>query len=542
LVSIFLIAGLVSAPAFAEEKVEKTQIEIMRQSIINLIRQLASKGVLSKDDADKMLKDANGAAFNATAVQSAVAASAVAPQSGVAAMNLEPQSGVAAASAVPAADTVAPGTVRVPYIPESIKLEMTEIIKHEVLAQARGERWGDPGSIPDWLSRISFDGDFRLRYQKDAFPEGNALPTGQYSPGITNTTDDHKYMRVQARLTMKAKLSDVTYTEFRISSGTTTNPVSTNQTLGTGFNKSSLVLDRAYVRSEPYSWLTFNGGKIPNPWLSTDLVWDSDVNFEGVATQLKPRLSDTWAGFLTVGAFPYQDIQRSDVVYANSKWLYGTQLGFVWAIPDSSNAQFGVALYNYINAEGAINPAVGSHMYDQSAAQGMQKGNSLMYVNANGDSTIYGVASKFKELNITAKWDWASFSPFHAIFTADYVRNLGYNLEEIMSRTGLSQSQLPPLGINGHQFMLTLGVPRIRRSGEWQANVAYKYLESDAVLDALTDSDFHLGGTNAKGYVVGGSYGVDNNTWLSLRWSNTDQIWGPTLAIDTLQVDLNTRF
>jgi hypothetical protein len=41
---------------------------------------------------------------------------------------------------------------------------------------------------------------------------------------------------------------------------------------------------------------------------------------------------------------------------------------------------------------------------------------------------------------------------------------------------------------------------------------------------------------------VGGSYGVDDNTWLSLRWYSTDQIDGATLAIDTLQLDLNTRF
>ena len=65
---------------------------------------------------------------------------------------------------------------------------------------------------------------------------------------------------------------------------------------------------------------------------------------------------------------------------------------------------------------------------------------------------------------------------------------------------------------------------------------------SDAVLDALTDSDFHLGGTNAKGFTVGGSYGVDDNAWLTLRWLSSDQIDGAPLSIDTLQFDLNTRF
>jgi hypothetical protein len=62
------------------------------------------------------------------------------------------------------------------------------------------------------------------------------------------------------------------------------------------------------------------------------------------------------------------------------------------------------------------------------------------------------------------------------------------------------------------------------------------------VLDAFTDSDFHLGGTNAKGWVVGGNYGLMKNTWLTGRWLSSDVITGPKYGIDTLQVDINTRF
>ncbi len=520
LISVFLLLGIISGPVYAEEKGQQEQLEVLHQSVINLIVQLTAKGVLTKDAADKLMREAEESAAKSVAAQS----------------------GVAVTYTLPAVEPLKPGEVRVPYIPESLKRDMNETIKQEVLAQARGERWGDPGSLPAWLSRISFDGDFRLRYQRDGFPDGNATPA-QFNPAglplISNTTETHQYARVQARLGMKAKVSDSTYTAFRISTGTTTNPVSTNQTLGTGFNKSSLVLDRAFVHSAPTSWLVFNGGKIPNPWLSTDLVWDSDVNFEGVAAQFKPQISNSWATFLTVGAFPYQDIQRSDTILANSKWLYGSQLGVVWAAPDTTNAQLGIAFYRFQNIEGVTNATLGSHFYDQTAAQGLQKGNTLMYVNAIGDPVLYGIASKFEELNVTAKLDWAAFDPIHVIFTADYVRNLGYNQEEISQRTGLAA---PEPRIDGHQLMLTVGVPKIKRAGEWQANVAYKYLERDAVLDTFTDSDFHLGGTNAKGFVVGGSYGVDDNTWMNLRWISSDQIEGAPLSIDTLQIDLNTRF
>jgi len=545
LISVFLILGFIAAPAFAEEKVEKTQLEVIHQSILNLIKQLAQKGILSKEDAEKMLKDADESSVKSVAVQSALAASAVAAQSGVAAANPEAQSGVAAASSVPAVEPVAPGVVRVPYIPESMKMEMTEIIKHEVLAQAKGERWGDPGALPEWLSRISFDGEFRLRNQDDRFPVGN-IPPSSYNPvGLTlisNTTNTHDYSRILARLGMKARVSEDTIVVFRIGTGNTNSVPSPNQTMGNQYNNYGMELNRAYIQSNPYNWLELSGGKMPNPWLSTDLVWSDNINVEGVTAKLKPQLSEQWFGFMTVGAYPYQDIQSSDTVMANSKWLYAAQMGAGWQALDSSLAQFGIAYYDFQNVEGIENAPLGSHFYDYTAAPYMQKGNTLMFVSAAGEvqsNYLYGLASKFKELDVTAKWDWAAFDTTHIILTGDYVRNLGYDQNEITLRTGFAA---PTPRISGREVMVSVGVPKIQRAGEWQASVAYKYVEADAVLDALTDQDFHLGGTNAKGFVLGGSYGLDKNTWLTLRWLSTDQIDGAPLSIDTLQIDLNARF
>ena len=539
LISVFLVWGFIAVPAFAEEKLDKTQLEVMHQSIVNLIRQLSQKGILSKEDADKMLKDADESTVKSVAVQSALAASAVTAQSGVAAASPDAQSGVAAA---PAAEPVAPGVVRVPYIPESMKLEMTEIIKREVLAQAKGERWGDPGAMPDWLSRISFDGEFRLRNQDDRFPVGNVLPS-QFNPQgltmISNTTNPHDYMRIMARLGMKAKVSDDTIVVFRIGTGNTNSNPSPNQTMGNQYSNYGMELNRAYVQSNPYTWLELSGGKMPNPWLGTDLVWSDNINVEGVTAKFKPQLTEQWLSFLTVGAYPYQDIQTSDTVLANPKWLYAAQVGAAWRSVDTSLAQFGIAYYEFQHAEGTPNATLGSHFNDLTAAQYMQKGNSLMYVNAVGDTALYGLASKFKELDITAKWDWAAFYSTHIMLTGEYVRNLGYDQNEITARTGLAA---PSPRISGREVMLNVGVPKIQRAGEWQVNLAYKYVEADAVLDALTDQDFHLGGTNAKGYIIGGSYGLDKNTWLTLRWLSSDQIDGAPLSIDTLQVDLNARF
>ena len=62
------------------------------------------------------------------------------------------------------------------------------------------------------------------------------------------------------------------------------------------------------------------------------------------------------------------------------------------------------------------------------------------------------------------------------------------------------------------------------------------------MLDAFTESDFHLGGTDTQGYRITGSYGLVNNVWLRARWISATEIDGPPLAIDTLQLDLNAKF
>jgi hypothetical protein len=96
--------------------------------------------------------------------------------------------------------------------------------------------------------------------------------------------------------------------------------------------------------------------------------------------------------------------------------------------------------------------------------------------------------------------------------------------------------------VEASQIKLTVGRPIVERKGEWQTSFAYKKIGGNAVLDAFTDSDFHLGGTDARGWILGGAYGLALNTWLSVRYISTDEIRGAPLGIDTLQIDLNAKF
>jgi len=177
----------------------------------------------------------------------------------------------------------------------------------------------------------------------------------------------------------------------------------------------------------------------------------------------------------------------------------------------------------------------------------------LFAVNAPGGPSgdngarVYGLASDFRLLNLTAVIDLTTFNGRPLTLTADAVTNLGFNRDTIAKRTGVSLTDGKDAG---YLAKIAVGETTVRRKGEWNASLGYRYLGSDATLDAFTSSDFGLGGTNNQGFIFGGSYGWYDNTVVSARWMSSNQIDSyapgsnpPTkLSVDTLQVDLSVRF
>ena len=166
-------------------------------------------------------------------------------------------------------------------------------------------------------------------------------------------------------------------------------------------------------------------------------------------------------------------------------------------------------------------------------------------------ANTWGLASSFNELNITTSLDLAEFDPVHVVLTMDMVKNLGYDAQATSKRTGV---QFLDVDTFGFLTSIKLGSTSIKQRGDWRLSAAYRRIGSDAVLDAFTDSDFGMGGTNNKGFMLNYSLGIAPNTWLSAKWMSSDLLdamipnaTGGTNAktkfsVDSLYFDLNTRF
>ncbi|MBX9965671.1 MAG: putative porin [Burkholderiales bacterium] len=535
--------------AQAQLQKEKAQLEQVRSTTVNLIRALVQEGVLTKERAEAMLPESDRGALADVIPRPKAVPPPPAPET---------------TAEGPPPDVEDPSstssrrrrgqTVRVPYVPETVKSEIKEQVKQEVLAQAKAERWAEPGALPEWIDRIVWEGDLRLRYQGEYYQQGNVSPfdynafTGS---NIQNTQQDVDLWRIRARLGMLAKITETLGAGFRLSTGNLNNPVSTNTTLGGSFSSQQIVLDRAYLKWDPSERWSVMAGRTPNPWFwPTDLVWDEDLNFEGIAGTFKPRFSPTTTGFVTLGAFPLQQFSPTTTTpNPQDKWLFGAQGGVDWKPDATMRAKGAVALFDYLNTWGRPNTILQPTANNWTLPGFTQKGNTLFDINfGTGNPAAFALAPKYRILNIGGEVELGRFDPVFFKLAADFAKNIGFDRGEILARTGVD---IEPR-TTGYQARLTIGADAIRKLHDWQVFVGYRYLERDAVLDAFTDSDFYLGGTDTKGYFIGGFYGLDRNVFLRLRYLSGNEITGPAigngtsarlpLAIDVFQADFNVRF
>ena len=384
---------------------------------LNLINRLVQRGILSKEDAKDLarqaLEDARKASQQAQMAQQAATQAATAQQ-----MAME-------ASAPPQSDDA----VSVSYVPEIVKSEIKEEVKRDVLAAAQAEGWNQP-NIPEWLNKFRPFMDFRFRFQDNTYPDNttysndtvpfdlvnfNAINTGaplnmaqvpgvgaandnygQYPYGILaapssagggpcvvqnpamnpptyNNTQQREYMRIRFRFGADMNLGENFTSGFRIGTGQNGNPVSENQTLGLpgttsqggNFSSYAIWLDRAFLKYEigndPDKMAAITFGRFDNPFFTpTTIMWANDIGFDGIAAQARYKIAKGVTPFATIGIFPYFNTDlnfastQQPKTASNDKYLYAAQAGIDWKINKDLGFKGAFGFYNFQNSQGKV--------------------------------------------------------------------------------------------------------------------------------------------------------------------------------------------
>lgn len=510
---------------------ERQSLEELRNTVINLLQALVDQGVMTREKAAQLVKAAQDKA-------------------------------AADAAATAKADE---GAVRVPYVPQIVKDEIAKQVaaqvKPDVVAdvvkEAKTEKWGVPGALADWLTHTRITGSVTLREEDVLFAPDNVqnyylnyyginTAGGIEKAGLNafeNVSVDRVRFRGRARLAVDSDITDSITAGMRITTGNTSDLVSESQTLD-GTAPYQFGLDELYVRldernAQRFPWLSVVGGRFINPYgTPTDLIFHKDLTFEGLALTGRLGLGDGTAEqshlFITVGAHPLQEIALSP----DDKWLVGGQLGANLRWGEGQRLRLSAAFFNYLNVTGRLNPLDGT-IYNYTAPTFLRQGNTYFDISDSTDPSVnlFALAAKYRLANLNLTYE-LPIGRYTLGVTADAVRNLGYNTAEVSANYG---AYVAPR-TKGYQGEFSFGHPTVLTAGAWRGVIGYRYLQRDAVIDAYTDSDFHWGGTDARGYYLVGDVGVANRVWVRLRYLSSNAIDGPTLGIDTVQLDLNTRF
>jgi hypothetical protein len=467
----------------------------------------------------------------------------------------------------------------VTYVPQIVRDQIAAQVRNEVMQQAQNQGWAAPNQIPEWTQRITIYGDMRIRGEGDLFPQDNIPDFVNYSainsgspfditgasggPPLLDTTEDRWAVKLRARLGLRAQIDDWLSADIRVATGNDASPVSTNQTLGANgpFAKYALWLDRAFLKATPIEQLTLYAGRMPNPFWTTDLIFYDELSFDGFAAAARQPVWDGVTAFGSLGAFPVFNTAFNFGTTADypsrNAWLFGAQGGAEWKITPDYAAKFAVGYFSYSNIQGKLSApctilsSSDSCDTDESRLLFPSAGNTMMTIrnlvlpatNPNGPQPQYfGLASQFDILDLHGRLDINTFSPLRVSLEAEFSDNLGFNQAHVLSVGLPNGSSTVEAGNKAWMVRGIVGTPEIAERWDWNVSLTYKYLESDSVLAALNDPDFHLGGTNAKGFILAGSLGVARNAWITARWLSSNQVSGGPYAVDTVQADLNVRF
>ena len=365
--------------------------------------------------------------------------------------------------------------------------------KEELAREALIERVNSHDKLLETLERISWFGDMRLRYEMVDRASDNST---------ANDADGHldtDRLRLRFRFGARAHVYEDLDFVFRLSTGGDDASTSGNTTLDGTFGNEAISLNLAYGSWEFMDGLTVQGGKVKNPFMKSEVVWDGDVNPEGLSEIYQKKSGDTTLQFVA-GQYIVEETDRNTTVDSDDVVLLAWQAQ-LHQKTKAGKFKFAVAWYDY------------NHLTDPGSAITKQLGSG----DGQRNSQVTGTDVNTTNMQI---FD----------FMADWSSPLGSKHGSLFYEYAVNTNADAPAGNNtiaqdldtAWQLGFKFGDKNVKKTGQWQIKTLYRLVQQDAVFYALTDSDFHQGGTNAKGIELGAKYAIRKGMQLGYTFFNTE--------------------
>ena len=424
------------------------------------------------------------------------------------------------------------------------------------------------------ITELEIYGDVRMRYE---------IRTGEV--GLPNTVDElgdnsqRNRARYRLRLGLRGILMDDWFFGLRLE--TSQNSRSTNVTFGgesSGgpFSKGDdgINVGQAYLGYKGLRDFTFTVGRMQNPFVTTSMIWDADINPEGLAEQWKHTFKISLGG------------GESNAVASTSKDGKAVASAGTTSEPRSITidlfANFAQFVYDDENPENSLGPAPDGVPKTDAYMLGWQLGAKVNFtktVYLQLAPTIYNYTGNGDTFNKHFSGDPDFIDPvngrtsrnqtgINSLLVFDMPGEFGWTVGELPMRIfgdfavnfdgdeRAAAAGHPDKGDNRYAYQIGLGIGKVKVKHDWQADFFWQHVDQFAVDPNLVDSDLYDSRVNMEGVAVRLAYAVTDAITAGLTygygWQIDDDLGtggnGDAFTINPLhkyqifQADLSVKF
>jgi hypothetical protein len=418
------------------------------------------------------------------------------------------------------------------------------------------------------IKSITFYGDLRVRYEmRDGTVQaGDVASTG----AVFGHNDSQTRSRWRYRLRFGVK-GDL-YNNFFYGIRVATNPNydrSGNVTFGDtdsagpfGKDKSLLSVDQVFLGWKPTDYLTLTGGKAPNPFYTTSMIWDDNLNPEGASEQFD-KTFDNLEVFATAGQFIYGDsADNAAFPGAGSNYddifMFAEQVGFKYKFNENTFIKAAASMYTYSGTQNGNAGGTVAGLYSTAPLNLAAPNNSPSYFTgpfvgaASAPATNVTGINNLAVLETPAEFDFKAWNiPMRAF--VDFAYNFEANERADKARaaldipataggtfsnegvTTLTTAQLASPNYQGvlgsgkgfldqAAYQVGFEAGQLKKKGDWDTKLYWQSTGYYAVDPNLIDSDIFNAATNMEGVVVSGSYNWTDGLTSTLRYAHGNPV------------------
>ena len=385
------------------------------------------------------------------------------------------------------------------------------------------------------ITELELFGDVRLRYEY----RGGRLPGDD--PAHPNDWQERERERYRLRLGLRGTFLDDWFFGVRLetsASARSTNvtfgdDTASNQPGGGGpFAKGSdgIFVGQAYGGYKGFPGFTFTGGRMPNPFVTTRLVWDDDINPEGLAEQYKHT-------FVFGGEAPPPSYSKDGKVVAGPPPEPFLKLDLF--------ANFGQFVYDDANPENPIGPRPTTRQPIGGETQLVPNHDAFLLgwqVGARFDfphivyfqlaPTLYNYTGNGDTFNIHFSGDpGGNQTGINSLLVFDMPAEIGWKVGKIPMRifgdfavNFEADERADAAGHSGkggdrYAYEVGLGIGQLKKKHDWQIDAWWQHQDQYALDPNLIDSDLFNSTLNLEGVAVRAGYMLADAVVFNLTWA-----------------------